>query len=294
MVRRLLLYSATIVSIASAVPCLAQTQPQSNTDACNPNLTTVVISRAYYIDEIRFDGDTQRTKSELKTIAEGLKPDSWMAEDGAVERVAENAKKEWSDRGYFRAEVTATAEPLGHDPTSEHAVVILHVNARRQYRVGEIRLMTSDGKPPVFPFDELRQLIPLQRGEIFQTSKLREGFDNLRKHYGEIGYINFTSEPNFDVNDETGVVNLTLRLEQEKQYRVRDVTIQGLDPKVEAGLRSLMPVGELYNSTKVREFLDSNPNLPERVYSNVSWNAKSDQFFVSINFQGCGEYRNSR
>jgi outer membrane protein assembly factor BamA len=291
MARRLLFYAATILSFASAVPCSAQTQPQDRTDACRllSGQKTVVVPRAYYIDEIRFDGDTQLSRSELEAIAERLKPDSWTAEDGAVERVAVNAKEGWSDRGYFRVSVTATAEQLGHDPTSEHVAVILHVNAGHQYRAGEIQFMTSDGKPLVFPEGELRRLIPMQRGDVFDTSKLREGFDNLSKRYGEIGYINFISSPDFDVNDETGVINLTLRLDQEKQYRVRDVTIQGLDPRVEAELRVLVPIGEPYNSTKVREFLSTNPNLPTQVHGNVSWNGQSDSAFVTINFQGCDE-----
>jgi outer membrane protein assembly factor BamA len=288
MVRRLLLYSATILSIASAAPCLAQKQPGHNSEACWANMTTAVISKAYYIDEIRFDGDTQLTKSELEAIAEDLKPSNWIAEDGAVQRTAENAGKEWADRGYFRAEVTATTEQLGHDPTSEHVAVILHVSAGRRYKTGEIKLMTTDGSPPVFPFDELRQLIPLQRGDIFETSKLRQGFDNLSKRYGEIGYINFTSEPNFDLNDEAGVIDLTLRLDQEKQYRVGSVTIEGLDPGVESELRSLMPIGELYNSTKVREFLRENLDLPPHVYGN-EWNDPSAKGFVSIRVQGCAE-----
>ncbi len=287
MVRRLLLYSAMIFSFASVAPCLAQ--KQRNTDACKPNPATIVVSKAYYIDEIRLEGETRLTNSELETIAEGLKRDSWVIEDGAVESVAHNAKKEWSDRGYFRAEVTATAQQLSHDPTSEHVAVILHVNAGRQYRAGEIRFMTSENQRPVIPADELRRLIPLKRGDIFETSKLREGFDNLSKRYGELGYINFTSEPNFEVNDETGVIALTLRLDQEKQYRVRDVTIQGLDANVEFELRSLIPIGEPYNSTKVRQFLDENPSVPHPVYSSVSWNGKIDPAFASINIQGCGE-----
>lgn len=287
MVRHLLLYSATILSIATAAPCLAQTQ--GNTDACHFDQETVVISRAYYIDEIRFDGETRLTDSELGAIAEGLKPESWVVEKGAAERVAYNAGKEWSDRGYFRAEVTSTVQQLSHDPTSEHVAVILHVNAGRQYRAGEIRFMTSESEPLVIPVDELRRLIPLMRGDIFDTSKLREGFDNLSKRYGEFGYINFVSVPNFEVNDETGVIDLTLLLDQEKQYRVRDITIHGLDVSVESELRSLMPIGEPFNSTKVTEFLGGNPNRPYRVHSSVSWNGDRDPALASINFQGCAK-----
>jgi outer membrane protein assembly factor BamA len=252
-------------------------------------MTTAVIPKAYYIDEIRFDGDTQLTNSELEAIAEDLKPGNWIAEDGAVQRTAENARKEWANHGYLRAEITATTEQLGHDPTSEHVAVILHVNAGRQYKTGEIKLITSDGRPPVFPSDELRQLIPLPRGDIFETSKWRKGIDNLSKHYGEIGYINFGYDATFDFNDKTSDINVTLRLDQETQYRVESVTIEGLDPEVESELRSLMPIGELYNSTKVREFLRENPDLPHPISTYVSWNDRSDQVVVTIRFKGCAE-----
>ena len=111
----------------------------------------------------------------------------------------------------------------------------------------------------------------------------------MSKRYAEIGYINFTSEPDFDLNDEAGVIDLTLRLDQEKQYRVGSVTIEGLEPRVESELRSLMPIGELYNSTKVREFLRENQDLPHPISTYVSWNDRSDQVVVTIRFQGCAE-----
>ena len=38
---------------------------------------------------------------------------------------------------------------------------------------------------------------------MFSTAKLRKGIENMKKLYGEFGYIDFVPEPSFDTNDKT-------------------------------------------------------------------------------------------
>ena len=221
--------------------------------------------REFFLDEIHLDGDTKLPKAELEKIAADLMPSEPFAEPNWYNEVAQVARGEWQDRGYFRVEITATPKQLRHDQSSEHDAVMLHVQAGRQYRTGEIQMLPSSPDDLLaFPLDELRQLVSLQRGDIFDTSKLRAAFDNLKRRYGENGYIDFTAEPNFDVNDVDGVINLTLRLDQQKQFRVSKVTVLGLDPSLEAQLRSAVPVGEPFNYTKILEFIhDHRSKLPD-------------------------------
>ena len=35
----------------------------------------------------------------------------------------------------------------------------------------------------------------MSEGDVFSTAKLRKGLENLRKLYGEFGYIDFVPEP---------------------------------------------------------------------------------------------------
>ena len=39
----------------------------------------------------------------------------------------------------------------------------------------------------------LRAIFPIKDGEVFSKEKIAKGLENLRKAYGQLGYINFTS-----------------------------------------------------------------------------------------------------
>ncbi len=43
-------------------------------------------------------------------------------------------------------------------------------------------------------------MFPIKDGDVFDRDKIAKGLDNLRKAYGQLGYINYTSvpEPTFD------------------------------------------------------------------------------------------------
>jgi outer membrane protein assembly factor BamA len=53
--------------------------------------------------------------------------------------------------------------------------------------------------PLAFPPEQLRKMVPLRDGGIFDVSKLREGFDALKKLYDSSGWMDFTPAPNFDI-----------------------------------------------------------------------------------------------
>jgi outer membrane protein assembly factor BamA len=74
--------------------------------------------------------------------------------------------------------------------------------------------------PLVFSTAQLRKQVPMRNGDIFDVYKLREGFDALKKLYASSGWIDFTPTPDFDIDDAAKQINLTLELDQEKQYRV--------------------------------------------------------------------------
>ena len=41
----------------------------------------------------------------------------------------------------------------------------------------------------------MRPLFQMKQGDVFSTAKLRKGMENLRKLYGEFGYIDFVPSP---------------------------------------------------------------------------------------------------
>ncbi len=305
MLRRALLFALVSAMPATLIPQPAHAQLPDRLQRCLSyptfgeevsDLTPMPAPKnQYFADEIHFDGDTQLTKAELEKVATALTSLTPFSEPDFADQVAEAARGEWQDRGYFRAEITATTELLSHDPSAEHYAVNLHVRARKQYRTGTVSLSGTNDHT-AFPLDELRKLVLLQEGDLFDTSKLRASFDALKKRYGDAGYIDFTSEPLFDIDDEKGVVNLFLKLDESKQFRVAKVEVYGADSVAESALRSAAPIGEVFNYHRILAAIDENKSrLPEDAGPDdieISRYQTSGTVSVRFNFWSCPAPRN--
>ena len=73
----------------------------------------------------------------------------------------------------------------------------------------------------------MRSLFPLKDGDIFSREKIAKGLDNLRKAYGEYGYINFTAVPSTNFDDEKKLANLEIDVDEGKQFYVRRIEFVG-------------------------------------------------------------------
>jgi outer membrane protein assembly factor BamA len=305
MLRRALLFALVFAMPTALFPQSAHAQLPDRLQRCLPYPTfaeevsdltpTPAPKKQYFADEIHFDGDTQLTKAELEKVATALAPRTPFSEPDFADQVAEAARGEWQDRGYFRAEVTASTELLSHDPSAEHYAVNLHVKAKKQYRTGTISLSGTDDHR-AFPLDELRRLVLLQEGDLFDTSKLRASFDALKKRYGDAGYIDFTSEPQFDIDGEKGVVNLILKLYESKQFRIAKVEVYGADSVSESALRSAAPIGEIFNYHRILVAIDENKSrLPEGAGPDdieISRYQTTGTVCITFNFWSCPAPKN--
>jgi outer membrane protein insertion porin family len=88
----------------------------------------------------------------------------------------------------------------------------------------------------------------MQDGDVFSTAKLRKGIENMKKLYGEFGYIDFVPEPSFDVNDDK--IDLTLTADEGKQFFVRRIDFTGNTTTRDKVIRReiLLDEGDIYNS----------------------------------------------
>ena len=64
-------------------------------------------------------------------------------------------------------------------------------------------------------------------GDIFSREKVAKGLENLRKAYGAIGYINFTAIPDTSFDEQKKLINLTIDVDEGKQFYVRRIEFQG-------------------------------------------------------------------
>ncbi len=129
--------------------------------------------------------------------------------------------------------------------------IVVSVSEGDQYKMGKLVFRSADpDQGLIFKPEVLARVFPLQPGDIFDADKIRKSLDNYRKLYGEYGYIDFTAEPEFDVHDDTKIVNLTLQFDQQKQFFVRRIEFSGNTTTRDKVIRRelLLDEGQVFNN----------------------------------------------
>ncbi len=119
-----------------------------------------------------------------------------------------------------------------------------------RYRMGKLFIVSADpDKGLSLKVDALKQVFPLKEGDIFSVGKVRKAFEDYKKIYGEYGYIDFTSEPDTQIDDANKRINLTLKFDEQKQYYVRRIEFSGNTTTRDKVIRRqiLIDEGQLFN-----------------------------------------------
>jgi outer membrane protein insertion porin family len=96
----------------------------------------------------------------------------------------------------------------------------------------------------------LLSVFRMRQGDVFSTDKLRKGIEELRKVYGQFGFIDFVPEPSFDPIPGTSDIDLTITADEGKQFFVRRIDFAGNTTTRDKVIRRelLIDEGDLFNS----------------------------------------------
>ncbi|HUJ20949.1 MAG TPA: outer membrane protein assembly factor BamA [Bryobacteraceae bacterium] len=95
-----------------------------------------------------------------------------------------------------------------------------------------------------------RSIFQMNEGDVFSTAKLRKGIEQMKKLYGEFGYIDFVPEPSFDPLPNTDKIDLTLTADEGKQFFVRRIDFTGNTTTRDKVIRReiLLDEGDIFNN----------------------------------------------
>jgi hypothetical protein len=111
----------------------------------------------------------------------------------------------------------------------------------------------------------IASLIPLRSGEIFDRGKIGQGLENLRKAYGDRGYINLTYVPETQFDDPSGTITLHIDVDEGKQFRFGGGFVSGLPPaQIDSVIEAMAGwKGRLYTTPLMSEMIAKlRPLLP--------------------------------
>ena len=93
-------------------------------------------------------------------------------------------------------------------------------------------------------------LFGMQKGDVFSTAKLRKGIENMRKLYGEFGFIDFVGEPSFDPIPNSDKIDMSLSVDEGKQFFVRRIDFSGNTTTRDKVIRRelLIDEGDIFNN----------------------------------------------
>jgi outer membrane protein insertion porin family len=214
------------------------------------------------IVSVEFQRDISLTDEDRAQILASIKrkdfwTDSKGTDDDWVTELQDVVRGTLQDEGYFKAVAEVHAHSVRAESQQSTYAVVVAIDSGPHYRLKEIHIVGATAFSPA----EIREQFQLSPGEVFDVSKIRQGIETLTPLYGAKGYINFTAIPEDDVDERTGLVDLTINLDEGQQFRVGSVQILGLDEKAQRLLKSLPEPGQIYDNQILENFLRENESL---------------------------------
>jgi outer membrane protein insertion porin family len=169
----------------------------------------------------------------------------------------ERVRQAYRDRGYFKA---LTSEPTTHvrdagglnwltlHPSKGKRIdILMPVEEGDRYKLGGI---TFKGNTHVPNVKVLRAQFSQKDGEWFNATLFGKGLDQLRKAYGELGYINFVGTPVPRIDEAKKLIYLDIDIDEGKPFYVSRIEFTGNTITRDKVIRRelLLEEGQVYNS----------------------------------------------
>lgn len=179
------------------------------------------------IQHINLIGNENFSDEELMDLFE-LRTSSWWnsitnADKYARERLSgdlESLRSFYLDRGYLDFNVESSQVSIS--PDKKQVFIAIALNEGPQYTVSEVRLRGE----LIVPEEELRELIPIEEGDVFSRSVTTAVSERLSRRLGREGYafsnVNAVPEPG-----EGNTAAVTFFVEPGKRAYVRRVNFDG-------------------------------------------------------------------
>ena len=155
-----------------------------------------------------------------------------------LEEDEERIRKAYLDHGFFKAQPLDPAIQVVRRGGQGWRLPLLHMNLPgiyaditipieegRQYHLRNIEFQGV--KLFRIPAQLMLPLFKMGPGDVFSAEKLTKGMEDMRKLYGNLGYIEFVPEPNFEFIPDTDKVDLTITADEGKQYFIRRIDFSG-------------------------------------------------------------------
>ena len=221
------------------------------------------------VGKIAFQGNANLSDRTLRDSMKNLKPigiphsiifDDLFArtfDASKLDEDTERVRQAYRDRGYFKAlpgePVTKVRDEGGlnfftlRPSTGKRIDILIPLEEGERYKLGGI---TFTGNKAVSNLRVLRAQFAQKDGEYFNATMFGKGLDQLRKAYGELGYINFVGTPEPKIDEVKKTISLNIDIDEGKPFYVSRIEFTGNTITRDKVIRRelLLEEGQVYNS----------------------------------------------
>jgi outer membrane protein insertion porin family len=174
-----------------------------------------------------------------------------------LEEDAERVRQAYRDKGYYNAAVEEPRTQIRDEgglslltfrPNKGKRIdILMPIEEGDRYRLAGI---TFSGNKAVTNVKALRSTFAIKDGDWFNATVVGKGMENLKKAYGQLGYINFGAIPKSTFDEAKKTVTLDIDIDEGKPFSVSRIEIQGNTLTRDRVIRRelLLQEGSVYNS----------------------------------------------
>ena len=221
------------------------------------------------VGNIRFTGNEHLSSTYLRRAMKNLKPIgipySIIFEDlfaktfdaSKLDEDSERVRFAYRDKGYYNAAVETPQTQIRDEGglnwftfrprRGKRIDILMPIEEGARYRLGTI---TFTGNKAVTNVRALRGTFNIRDGDWFDAQMIGKGLENLKKAYGQLGYINFGAVPKPIFDDQKKTVSLQIDIDEGKPFYVGRIEIQGNTITRDRVIRRelMLEEGQVYNS----------------------------------------------
>ena len=174
-----------------------------------------------------------------------------------LEEDTERVRQAYRDKGYSNAAVEEPQTQIRDEgglnwftfrPNRGKRIdILMPIEEGGRYRLGNI---VFTGNKAVTNARALRATFVIKDGEWFNATAISKGLDNLKKAYGQLGYINFGAIPKLSYDEQKKTVSLNIDIDEGKPFYVSRIEFEGNTITRDRVIRRelLLEEGQVYNS----------------------------------------------
>ena len=221
------------------------------------------------VGQIKFTGNQHLSGLVLRRSMKNLKPigipysivfENLFAQTFDVSKLEEDTervRRAYTDKGYYNAAVEEPKTQIRDEgglnwltfrPRKGKRIDIqMPIEEGARYRLGTI---TFSGNKAVTNLKALRGTFAIKDGEWFNATVIGKGLENLKKSYGQLGFINFGAIPKPVYDEQKKTVSLNIDIDEGKPFYVSRIEFQGNTITRDRVIRRelMLEEGNVYNS----------------------------------------------